>query len=59
MEYFVIYDNNDNLVCYIDSLEELSSFTGSLKKTLKFRFKNNDFIRVIVDKVILNVYKFC
>lgn len=58
-EYFVVYDNNDNVICYIDTLEELSSFTNVIKRNLKYRLKNNDFISVKVDKQLLNVYKFC
>ncbi len=58
-EYFVVYDDNDNVVCYISNLLELSTFTGKPVRKLKYRFKNNDFISVIVDKTTFDVYKFC
>ena len=57
--YFVVYDSEDNIVCYISNLLELSSFTGKPVRKLKYRFKNNDFISVIVNKITLNIYRFC
>lgn len=60
MEYYVVYDNEDNIICYLDNLFELNRFLPNYRlRDLKRRFKNNEFIRIIVDKSILNVYKFC
>ena len=59
MEYFVMYDNNDNVVCYLDNLLELKNILPNYRlRDLKRRFFNNDFISIIVDNQLFNVYKF-
>lgn len=60
MEYFVIYDLNDNLVSYIDNLEELSLYTNLRKKQLKYKFKNvnKDFIYYIFNGKYRKIYRF-
>lgn len=59
-EYFVVYDDNDNIVCYLHNLFELNKFLPNYRlRDLKRRFINNDFIQINVDKQRLNVYKFC
>lgn len=58
MEYYVIYDLNDNIITYCDDLTELSSFVNLLKKHLKFRFKNRDFIYYIYGDTYRKIYKF-
>ncbi len=57
--YFVVYDNDDNIVCYLHNLIDLVKFTGLRVKDINYKFKNNDYICVNVDKQLLNVYKFC
>lgn len=37
--YYVVYDLQDNIIAYIDSLEELAEFTNRRKKELKYKFK--------------------
>ena len=62
MEYYVIYDLNDNIICYLDNLEELKKYFPNYRtRDLKRRFKKNyeDFIQVIIDKRKYFVYKFC
>jgi len=59
LEYYVIYDKNDNLIYYIDSFDELVSFTGILKRNLKYRLKNYRNISVKIDNQLFIVYKFC
>lgn len=39
MEYYVIYDLNDNIVAYCDSEKEVISFTGIRKDNLRKRIK--------------------
>ena len=39
LEYYVIYDLNDNVVAYIDTLDELATFTNLRKKQLKYKLK--------------------
>lgn len=58
-EYFVVYDMNDNVVCYLHNLLDLCRFTGLRIKDINYKFKNSDYISVNVDKQKLNVYKFC
>lgn len=58
MEYYVIYDLNDNIITYIDSLEELALFTNLQKKKLKFNLKNRKFIYYIFNNTYRKIYKF-
>lgn len=57
MEYYVIYDKNDNVVALCEDLEELSIFVNRRKKELKYRFKNRK-IYCIEVPVLLKIYKF-
>lgn len=58
MEHFVIYDLQDNIIAYIDSLDELSLFTNLKKKYLKFHFKNRVFLNYVYDNSYRKIYKF-
>ena len=58
MEHYVIYDLNDNIIAYIDSLEELSLFTNLKKKYLKFHFKNRTFLQYVCDNSYRKIYRF-
>lgn len=55
--YFVVYDNNDNIVAYIDNIEELSCFVKRRKRQLKYKFTKQNCV-YIEDKNLLKVYKF-
>lgn len=57
MEYYVIYDKNDNLVAYCENLDELSKFVNRRKKELKYRFKNRNLFNIEVPN-LLRIYKF-
>lgn len=57
MEYYVIYDVNDNVIALCEDLDELSKFVNRRKKELKYRFKNKDIYYIEVPK-ILKIYKF-
>ena len=57
MDYYVIYDINDNLIAYCNDLDELSIFINRRKRELKYRFKNKDICYVQVPK-LLKIYKF-
>lgn len=57
-EYYVIYDYNDNIIAYVDNLEELANFVKRRKRQLKYKFKTQNCV-YIEDKNILKVYKFC
>lgn len=58
MEHYVIYDLSDNIIAYIESLEELSIFTKLRKKQLKYKLKNKDFIYYTYDNSYRKIYKF-
>lgn len=57
MEYYVIYDKNDNIIAFCENLEELSKFVNRRKKELKYRFKNKDVYNIEVPR-LLKIYKF-
>lgn len=57
MDYFVIYDLNDDVVALCDSLEELSLFVDRPIRELRYRFKLKNVFQIQVPKV-LNIYKF-
>ncbi|MBD8923700.1 hypothetical protein EGR52_09915 [bacterium] len=59
MEYFVIYDLNDDIIAYVETKQELSTFTGLRVYDINYKFKNKNFIRCFVDNKTLFVYKFC
>lgn len=57
LEYFVIYDKNDNIIALCEDLDELSKFVNRRKKELKYRFKNKNLFYIQVPN-LLKIYKF-
>ncbi len=57
MEYYVIYDKNDNIVALCEDLEELSKFVNRRKKELKYRLKNANTYCIEIP-ILLKIYKF-
>lgn len=55
--YFVIYDLRDNIVAYIDSLDELAKYFGRRKKQFAYKFKQKNVVQVQTNTVY-KVYKF-
>lgn len=60
MKYFVLYDLNDNIVVYLDNINELSNFTGLRIKDINYKFAISlfDFIFVVIDNIKYKVFKF-
>lgn len=58
MEHYVIYDLSDNIIAYIETLEELAFFTKLRKRQLKYKLKNKDFIYYAYDNSYRKIYKF-
>lgn len=58
MEYYVIYDLEDNLMAYIETKIELSKYTGLRVPDINYKFKGKDFIYSYVDEKKLKIYKF-
>lgn len=59
MEYYVIYDLNDNVIAYIESKIELSLYTGLRIYDINYKFKHSDYILSYVDKKEVKIFKFC
>lgn len=57
MDYYVIYDKNDNLIAFCENLDELSEFVNRRKKELKYRLKNKNIYYIQVPN-LLKIYKF-
>ena len=57
MEYYVIYDNNDNIIAYCENIDELSLFVKRKKRELKYRFKDKDVFYIQIPS-LLKIYKF-
>ena len=57
MEYYVIYDKDDNLIAFCEDLDELSKFVDRRRRELKYRFKNKNILYIQVPN-LLKIYKF-
>lgn len=57
MDYYVVYDKDDNIIALCDNLDELSKFVNRRKKELKYRFKDRDMYYIQVPN-LLKIYKF-
>uniref|UniRef100_A0AAU8B6H0 Uncharacterized protein n=1 Tax=Dulem virus 59 TaxID=3145770 RepID=A0AAU8B6H0_9VIRU len=58
MEYYVIYDKDDNLISFCNNLDELSLFTQLRKRQLKYKLKDKNFIYYIHNNSYRKIYKF-
>lgn len=56
LEFYIIYDLNDNIVAYIDTKNELSAYTGLRIKDINYKFKHSLFDYIFFD-VFNNRYK--
>lgn len=59
MDYYVVYDLNDNVIAYLETKVELSNFCGIRVKDINYRFKNKKFIPVYINSRIFKIYRFC
>jgi len=59
--YFVLYDLNDNIVCYFDNFKELSKHINYTTRKLayQFNFRNTNIIKIIIDEKELKLATFC
>lgn len=57
MDYYVVYDKDDNIIALCYDLDELSKFVNRRKKELKYRFKDRDMYYIQVPN-LLKIYKF-
>lgn len=58
MQYFVLYDMNDNIVAYFDNKFEMCNYTGVRLYDVYYRFKNKKFIQVVINDIFYKIYKF-
>ena len=58
--FFVLYDNNDNIVLFIDSTKELINvYKNKVKEIVrKFNNSNDNYITVIIDGTTYKLYTF-
>lgn len=57
LDYYVVYDKDDNIIALCDDLDELSKFVNRRKKELKYRFKDRDMYYIQIPN-LLKIYKF-
>lgn len=57
--YFVLYDENDNLVCYFDNYNELSKYTKNpLYRIVQLFKKSGEFIFIQIENKFYKLYAF-
>lgn len=59
--YFVLYDSNDEIVCYFNDFKELSKYINYRYRDLVYEFnnKNTNVIKVIIDNKKYELAIFC
>lgn len=59
--YFVLYDSNDEVVCYFNDFKELSKYVNYKYKRLIQEFNNNNSntIKIIIDNKKYELAIFC
>lgn len=59
MKYYVLYDMNDNIICYFNTLLEFATKFGYEIKELNRKYrKNNDFINLNIDSISYKLFVF-
>ena len=58
MYYYVIYDLNDNIIAYLDNLDDLSNYTSVRKKELKYKLKKREYIYYNDNSTFKKIYRF-
>lgn len=57
--YFVLYDLNDNIVCYLHSIYEVKKYLPNYRiRDIKRRLINHNFINIYIDNLVYKLYKF-
>ena len=58
---FILYDLNDNIICYFDNFDELSKYINYTPRKLayQFNFRNTDIIDIVIDNKMLRLATFC
>lgn len=59
MKYYVLYDLNDNIICYFSTLLEFASKFGYGVKELNRKYrKSSNFINLRIDNVSYKLFAF-
>ena len=60
MDYYVVYDMNDNIIAYYDNKYDLSFYYGIRVKDINYKFKNTseNFIVFLFLHKFLKIYRF-
>ena len=59
--YFVLYDKNDEIVCYFDNFEDLSKYINHRLSDLIYKYNkgNSNVINIVIDKKEFQLATFC
>lgn len=59
--YFVLYDCNDEIICYFDNFKELAKYINYRPNDLakQFNQNNTNIINIIIDNKKLRLATFC
>ena len=57
---FVLYDENDNIVCYFNDIDEIKKFSNVRPSRIYKNFEKSfdDFINIIIDNKFYKLYRF-
>lgn len=58
---FILYDLEDNIICYFDNYNELSKYINYTPRKLayEFNFRNTNIINIVIDNQKLRLATFC
>lgn len=58
---FILYDLEDNIICYFDNYDELSKYINYTPRKLayEYNFRNTDIINIVIDNKKLRLATFC
>lgn len=59
--YFVLYDKNDELICYFDNFDDLAKYINYRISDLVHEYNrhNTNIINIIIDNKIFQLATFC
>jgi hypothetical protein len=58
LEYFVVYDNNDYAIAYLDNKKELSEFSGKRMRDINYLFNKYGVVHFLKNHKMYFIYRF-